>query len=347
MGAITGLRDFEETPTTNVCDEAITTPTDESVRRAMAIQLIISREWGVAKNEDPNQGAFVTDELTDLVEEAVRNKYEAIAIAAAFRPRGTRLLPQGRTSRGEKRRSIMQDKETVLRQVQAAIGRQAHMDMQTRPLAMDFDAGRLTLAGEVADIAIKKIALRAAAEVEGVEDVIDRLCIDAGPSPGDGAIRDAVCRGLLTHIDFQNCALHARIKGQRETLRVAGGSDPSGDIEVGVRDGIVTLDGQVISLTHMRMAGVLAWWVRGCRDVVNRLAVVPAEEDSDDEIADALRLVLEVDPYVAAAGIGIDSRDHTVTLGGTVASAGERERAERDAWCVFAVDRVVNRIRVR
>ncbi|MBI4995674.1 MAG: methylmalonyl-CoA mutase, partial [Rhodocyclales bacterium] len=60
-------------------DEAITTPTEESVRRAMAIQLIINREWGVAKNENPNQGAFVIDELTDLVEEAVLKEFEAIA----------------------------------------------------------------------------------------------------------------------------------------------------------------------------------------------------------------------------------------------------------------------------
>ena len=64
---------------TNAYDEAITTPTEESVRRAMAIQRIINSEWGVAKNENPNQGAFVIDELTDLVEEAVLKEFEAIA----------------------------------------------------------------------------------------------------------------------------------------------------------------------------------------------------------------------------------------------------------------------------
>jgi methylmalonyl-CoA mutase len=64
---------------TNAYDEAITTPTEESVRRAMAIQLIINREWGVAKNENPNQGAFIIEELTDLVEEAVLKEFEAIA----------------------------------------------------------------------------------------------------------------------------------------------------------------------------------------------------------------------------------------------------------------------------
>ena len=64
---------------TNAFDEAITTPTEDSVRRAMAIQLIINREWGLAKNENPNQGAFVIDELTELVEEAVLGEFEKIA----------------------------------------------------------------------------------------------------------------------------------------------------------------------------------------------------------------------------------------------------------------------------
>jgi isobutyryl-CoA mutase len=64
---------------TNAYDEAITTPTEESVRRAMAIQLIINREWGLARNENPNQGSFVIDELTDLVEEAVLKEFDAIA----------------------------------------------------------------------------------------------------------------------------------------------------------------------------------------------------------------------------------------------------------------------------
>jgi isobutyryl-CoA mutase len=64
---------------TNAFDEAITTPTEDSVRRAMAIQLIINREWGLAKNENPGQGAFIIEELTELVEEAVLKEFEAIA----------------------------------------------------------------------------------------------------------------------------------------------------------------------------------------------------------------------------------------------------------------------------
>jgi methylmalonyl-CoA mutase len=63
---------------TNAYDEAITTPTEESVRRAMAIQLIINKELGLAKNENPLQGSFIIDELTDLVEEAVYSEFDRI-----------------------------------------------------------------------------------------------------------------------------------------------------------------------------------------------------------------------------------------------------------------------------
>jgi methylmalonyl-CoA mutase len=64
---------------TNAYDEAITTPTEESVRRAMAIQLIINKEWGLAVNENSNQGSFIIEELTDLVEEAVLQEFEKIS----------------------------------------------------------------------------------------------------------------------------------------------------------------------------------------------------------------------------------------------------------------------------
>src|SRR5690606_33562602 len=63
---------------TNAYDEAITTPTEESVRRAMAIQLIIARELGLAQNDNPLQGAFIIEELTDLVEEAVLTEFERL-----------------------------------------------------------------------------------------------------------------------------------------------------------------------------------------------------------------------------------------------------------------------------
>ncbi|WP_030843309.1 fused isobutyryl-CoA mutase/GTPase IcmF [Streptomyces hygroscopicus] len=64
---------------TNAYDEAVTTPTEDSVRRALAIQLIINREWGLAMNENPLQGSFIIDELTDLVEEAVLSEFDRIS----------------------------------------------------------------------------------------------------------------------------------------------------------------------------------------------------------------------------------------------------------------------------
>ena len=64
---------------TNAFDEAITTPTGDSVRRALAIQLIINNEWGIAMNENPNQGSFIINELTELVEEAVLSEFERIS----------------------------------------------------------------------------------------------------------------------------------------------------------------------------------------------------------------------------------------------------------------------------
>ena len=65
---------------TNAYDEAVTTPGEESVRRALAIQLIINREWGLAANENPMQGSFIIDELTDLVEEAVLTEFDRISV---------------------------------------------------------------------------------------------------------------------------------------------------------------------------------------------------------------------------------------------------------------------------
>jgi methylmalonyl-CoA mutase len=64
---------------TNAYDEAVTTPSEDSVRRAMAIQLIINREWGLAMNDNPLQGAFIIEQLTDLVEEAVLEEFDRLA----------------------------------------------------------------------------------------------------------------------------------------------------------------------------------------------------------------------------------------------------------------------------
>lgn len=240
----------------------------------------------------------------------------------------------------------MEDKEAVLTQVQGAVQRGTHLDLQIHPIAMELDKGVLTLEGEVPSLKCKKLALAAAGAVAGVTGIADRLRVTPAERLGDGAVRDSVCEQLLRDVDFLNCCLQVRVKGKPETLRVASG-DLSGSMEVAVEDGVITLTGQVISLSHKRLAGALAWWARGCRDVVNGLEVVPPEDDNDDELTDALRLVLETDPLVPAEQIAIHTHNYAVALDGVVATEEEKHRAEFDAWCVFAVDRVINRLEVR
>jgi osmotically-inducible protein OsmY len=114
-----------------------------------------------------------------------------------------------------------------------------------------------------------------------------------------------------------------------------------------VAGGVVVLNGELPGLVGKRLAGVLAWWVPGSRDVINGIAVTPFEEDSDDAIADAVALVLEKDPFVDAGQIRIGVRRAVVSLTGLVPTESEREMAEFDAWYVFGVDAVDNRIEVR
>ena len=78
LQALIAIYDNANSLHTNAYDEAVTTPGEESVRRALAIQLIINREWGLAMNENPLQGSFIIDQLTDLVEEAVLAEFDRI-----------------------------------------------------------------------------------------------------------------------------------------------------------------------------------------------------------------------------------------------------------------------------
>lgn len=80
--------------------------------------------------------------------------------------------------------------------------------------------------------------------------------------------------------------------------------------------------------------------------MINTLGVLPAEEDSDDAIGDAVRLVLDRDPAVHATGIEVDTRDGVVTLDGTIPAASERRAAEHDAWYVWGVRDVINHLTV-
>lgn len=236
--------------------------------------------------------------------------------------------------------------EAVLKKIRAAFEREPRINLHRHPIAMAFDDGVLTLEGEVEDIAAKKLALELGGAEDGVRGVVDRLRVIPTDRREDGDIRDAVCSFLLQEPTLFNATMKVWQKERVETLRNAG-AEPAGTIVVTVENGVITLDGEVLSLSHKRLAGVLAWWTPGCRDVVNGLEVVPPEEDGDDEVADALRLVLEKDPLVHADQIRASVSNRVVTLEGFVGDEEEKKMAELDAWYLFAVDKVINRIEVK
>jgi osmotically-inducible protein OsmY len=238
----------------------------------------------------------------------------------------------------------MPKKEEMIKLVHRALEYETRINLHRFPVTIGFTDGAVILEGEVERLAAKKLALEHAAAIEGVRGVIDRLHVAPSERRGDGAIRNSLGGALLSQAELRNCTILSRAKSRVETLRDAG---TSGEIEAAVNDGIVTLEGHVVSLSHKRLAGVLAWWAPGCRDVVNSLDVQPPETDTDDEVLDALRLVHEMDPLVQAGQVRASCRDYVVTLDGFVRNEEERRRAEDDAWCLFAVDNVINRIEVR
>ena len=239
----------------------------------------------------------------------------------------------------------MNDKERVLKLVRGALEHERRINLHRFPLRIDLADGAVVLEGEVESVAAKKLALEYAAAVEGIRGVVDRLRITPAEPRGDGAIRDALGTFLLDTPELRNCTLRTRRRGRPETLRQADGQ--GGEIEFEVNDGVIVLEGHVPSLSHLRLAGVLAWWTPGCRDAVNALEVVPPERDGDDEVVEALHLVLEMDPLVPhPENIRASCANYVVTLEGWVRSESERRRAELDAWALFGVDRVVNRLEI-
>lgn len=237
----------------------------------------------------------------------------------------------------------MNEMQAVVKRIQQALEYEPRINLHRYPVKISVVQGAVVIEGEVADIAAKKLALEAAGAIEGTRGVVDRLRVVPSERRGDGAIRDSFANFVRGATELSNCTIRVATNGAIETLHAAP-PDGGGSIDFSVTDGVITLDGSVISLSHKRIAGVLAWWTPGCRDVVNSLDVVPHEEDIDDEVIDAVRLVLEMDPFVQPEQIDVKCSNYVVTLEGHARTADERRRAELDAWYVFAVDRVINKL---
>jgi osmotically-inducible protein OsmY len=230
----------------------------------------------------------------------------------------------------------------ILDAVRSALHSESGIHTTSGPIHLAFVNGELTMEGEVDRLAGKKLGLEAAAGVPGVSRIIDRLRVRPATAMGDGEIRDKVRDALLEEITLASCAIRTWVKGQPEIAREPAGA--SGAIDVRVEDGVVTLDGDVTGQGQKRMAGVLAWWVPGTRDVINGIGVTPPEQDSEAAITDAVLQVLEKDPFVNAESIRVRTRGAVVMLDGTVPHEAELKLAEEDAWYVLGVDKVVNRL---
>lgn len=187
---------------------------------------------------------------------------------------------------------------------------------------MDEDC--MIITGTVDKISQKKKIILAAMNIYGVTGVADRLMVKPASKMTDAEITNHIYAAFLDEPVLKDLY----------------------DLRVEVECGIVDIEGSVSSLSHKRIAGVLAWWVPGAADVINSLEVVPPEDDNADEIKDALRLIFEKDHIVDASAITISVNGWVVTLGGTAPGEAEREAAEDDAWYVWGVNDVINNITV-
>jgi osmotically-inducible protein OsmY len=213
------------------------------------------------------------------------------------------------------------DSQAAVKALKAMLMEELKFDPNGFPIALSLQDGSVVMEGMVENVAVKKKALLLAMGIDGVPGVVDRLRVRPSVKMSDDEIRDHMMDALA-----EESALNGL------------------DIKIEVRDGVVDLEGQVWSLSHKRLAGVLAWWIPGALDVINSIEVNPPEADSEGEISDAVRLALEKDRLVDAQSLKVSTEGYVVTLEGVTGSDAEREAAEEDAWFTWGVNNVVNRI---
>ncbi len=192
----------------------------------------------------------------------------------------------------------------------------------------------ICLEGEVPDIVMKRKAVRIAKETAKNQNIDDRLRLRVGHQRNNKELLNATVTALMQEPAFSDMEI-------RETPTQPPAHD-RGWIDVSVEDTVVKLSGEVRSLSHRRLAEVIAWWVPGSCDVKNFLHVHPAETETDDEISDVVRLVFDKEISLDAEQITIITRNHEVTLRGVVFSAEQKRIATHDCWYIPGVRAVHN-----
>ncbi len=219
----------------------------------------------------------------------------------------------------------------------AAFEKDPDINLHESPIHVTYHAS-LRLEGEVANIIVKRKARRIATHVSGLSDIEDQIRLRPGERRVGIALQDAVVYALSQEPAFRDIPVHPSPASEAADRAWIG---------VGVQDCVVRLEGQVGSLSHRRLAEVISWWVPGSCDVHNHMRVRPAEKDNDDEVSDAVRMVLEKDPLLHAETIGVHTHDRVVTLDGMVHSDEQRRMALYDCWYVPGVHDVRDHLQVQ
>lgn len=242
---------------------------------------------------------------------------------------------------------MITDKAKLLDHIRAALRSEPRLGAEFAPDRVDVDVeGTVTIEGEVPSVAAKKLALERVAALPEISGVLDRLRVAPASPMADAEIRAHLREAYVQEPSFGGLEILEQRGADVEAVRGVP-EHCLGRLLIEVKDGVVTLNGQVPGLASKRLAGLAAWWVPGSRDVVNGLAVEPPEEDAPIRIEEAVRIALEKDRFVDASQIRVGVRHTTVRLTGLVQTEAERDMAENDAWYIFGVDKVVNEIEVR
>ncbi len=167
---------------------------------------------------------------------------------------------------------------------------------------------------------------------------------DAHDPIADSTLLDACRSVMVADPALVGCLIGTETAADRARRQVLGTEGIDGRIAIEVKGGVVFLDGEVTSLSHKRLAGVLALRQTACRAVVNRLLVELPSEDSDDERTTAVRLALCRDSAIDARTIRVRVQESVAMLEGTVESPMQALAAEADAAGVLGIERVENRL---
>jgi osmotically-inducible protein OsmY len=227
----------------------------------------------------------------------------------------------------------------------AALEQDTRINLHAWPIDIEINNQSIVLTGQLENIIAKKAALLTAQQVAGEKNVIDQLRIVPAEPKEDAELQEHVIKALLEESALTECSLQIKENESFQTIRQLS-KEPGGLIQVSVQGSVVTLTGHVISLSHSRLAEVLTWWATGCESVKNHLEVIPSEEDTDDEICDAVHIILEKDPVVPATQLMVSVKDGIVTLDGLVVNQEEKKFAVFDAWYVSGVKNVIDQIKV-